>query len=243
MNVSERLRGFAFLQLTKLDERLHHFARNYIRPKAAEELPEEKMDDRLIEYPFAIRCLKNGSGRVLDVGSSPRVNQLHTTLMALGFDVYGVDRQEKKYDFPGFHYYEADIKQGLPFSDDYFDYVTCISTLEHVGLGGGRYGENKDEEGDKKAVIEMFRVLKPNGKLIITVPFGKYHEFKPYSRVYDKRLFGLFEGLNLKIEPMEFYKVNKDGIYEKTELKNIENFEAPTPGSFPLVLIQLRKFT
>lgn len=49
----------------------------------------------------------------------------------------------------------------LPFPDCYFDKVYCSEVLEHVS-------------NDKKAVSEMKRVLKKNGKLVITVPNKNY---------------------------------------------------------------------
>ena len=48
----------------------------------------------------------------------------------------------------------------LSFKDDYFDYIVCNHVIEHI----------KDDE---KAIRELSRVLKPNGKVIITVPYDK----------------------------------------------------------------------
>ncbi len=45
----------------------------------------------------------------------------------------------------------------LPFPDNYFDIVTCTEVLEHV-------------PAYEKALSEFERVLKPNGKLILTFP-------------------------------------------------------------------------
>lgn len=49
----------------------------------------------------------------------------------------------------------------LPFADATFDGVTAISTLEHV-VG---------THGDRQALSEAARVLKPGGQAIVTVPF------------------------------------------------------------------------
>ena len=242
------MRRVLFLRLTvlderlhKLDEKLHRFASGYIRPDEAKTLIKI-MNDQIIEYPFVIKHLKGKMGKILDVGSSPIINELHGVLLALGFEVHGVDRQPSRYSFEGFpkyHYHQGDIKQGLSFSDNYFDYVTCISTLEHIGRGG-RYGENEDKNGDKKAVREMVRVLRPDGELIITVPFGRYYDGSVYARIYDReRLFGLFEGL--EVEDVEFYKTNEDGVFVKTSEKDVENFEFVVPGAYPLILVLLKK--
>lgn len=54
-------------------------------------------------------------------------------------------------DYPG-----EDI-QKLTFSDNLFDLVLCNHVIEHV-------------EDDKKALQEMARILRPDGKAIITIP-------------------------------------------------------------------------
>ncbi len=46
----------------------------------------------------------------------------------------------------------------IPFKDAAFDIVLCISVLEHL-------------EEPAKAIEEMKRVLKPGGKIIVSVPF------------------------------------------------------------------------
>ncbi|MBE0410328.1 MAG: class I SAM-dependent methyltransferase [Anaerolineales bacterium] len=47
----------------------------------------------------------------------------------------------------------------LPFPDVYFDYVISIDVLEHL-------------DQDQYILREIFRILKPGGKIIITVPNG-----------------------------------------------------------------------
>lgn len=71
--------------------------------------------------------------------------------------------------------------------DASFDAVTCVSVLEHVGLGW--YGDNVEatgEEGCKagRVVAEMARVLKPGGWLFLTVPLGlaMTKDGRPFAR-------------------------------------------------------------
>lgn len=45
----------------------------------------------------------------------------------------------------------------LPYENNFFDLVICSEVLEHL-------------KNDKKALVELHRVLKPKGKLIVTVP-------------------------------------------------------------------------
>lgn len=58
----------------------------------------------------------------------------------------------------------------LPFASDSVKSLSCMHTVEHVGLG--RYGDALDPEGDRKAIRELIRVLAPGGDLLFVVPVG-----------------------------------------------------------------------
>jgi SAM-dependent methyltransferase len=81
-----------------------------------------------------------------------------------------------------FDYRPADLKisnltsnkgdlTNLPFKDNQLDSVSCLHTLEHIGLG--RYGDPIDVNGDMKAIKELSRVVTPGGSLLIAVPMGE----------------------------------------------------------------------
>ena len=86
-------------------------------------------------------------------------------------------------------YYDADIAPGratyqvditdIPFDDAFFDHVVCFHVLEHV-------------LDDRKAMRELYRVLKPHGIAYLCVPLRE--EFREDPSVTDpeekKRLFG-----------------------------------------------------
>ena len=53
-----------------------------------------------------------------------------------------------------------------------FDVVTCISTIEHVGLGA--YGEPPGaKDSDMVAMRRIRELTKPGGLLVLTVPLGE----------------------------------------------------------------------
>lgn len=89
-------------------------------------------------------------------------------------NVIGMDISENaisyaKKNFPG-RYETGDI-QNLQFSDNYFDGIVCFETIEHV-------------DDDDKAIIELKRVLKVNGVLIISIPL--HHPDTIYhKKIYD----------------------------------------------------------
>lgn len=85
----------------------------------------------------------------------------------------------------------------LPFEDNSIQSLSCMHTIEHIGLG--RYGDTLDPEGDIKAAKELTRVLAKDGDLLIVAPVGKSilrfnsHRTYSYQQVLD-----LFPDLELK---------------------------------------------
>jgi hypothetical protein len=85
----------------------------------------------------------------------------------------------------------------LPFADDSVASLSCMHTIEHVGLG--RYGDLIDYDGDIKATKELARVLSPGGTLIFVTPVGQSRiEFNAH-RIYSyQQVLALFPNLTLK---------------------------------------------
>ena len=151
--------------------------------------------DRTVEYPFVLSKIDiTKNGRILDVGCTFQSNYLAPTFIQLGWDVYGIDLRKPKLEHPNFYFVNEDIRK-TSFPDDYFDYVYAVSTLEHVGLSG-RYGVMQDDaEGDFDAVREINRILRPDGALLITVPFGQGDFCHRLHRLYTvERIKRLFSG-------------------------------------------------
>ncbi len=82
----------------------------------------------------------------------------------------------------------ADVKAdicNLPFEENQFDVVFCNHVLEHI-------------EDDKKAMSELFRVLKPNGMGIFQIPQDltletTYEDFSITSKEERKKHFGQYD--------------------------------------------------
>lgn len=73
-----------------------------------------------------------------------------------------------------------------------FDLVTCLSTIEHVGLG--RYGDQLDPWGDVKIAANLRRMLRPGGIALISFPIGPgcvvFNAHRIYSPQRRSALFG-----------------------------------------------------
>lgn len=89
---------------------------------------------------------------------------------------------------------KADLLR-LPFADNSITSLSCMHTVEHVGLG--RYGDPIDPTGDLKAIKELKRVLAPGGALLFVVPIGKstiqFNAHRIYSYAMIREYFSDFE--------------------------------------------------
>lgn len=101
----------------------------------------------------------------------------------------------------------------LHFEDDSIRSLSCMHTIEHVGLG--RYGDEIDVNNDQLAISELKRVLKKGGDLLFVVPIGKPRVVYNAHRIYSyEQVREYFSGFDLK----EFALVpdtleDKDFIY------------------------------
>lgn len=101
----------------------------------------------------------------------------------------------------------ADVKadiQNLPFEDNSFDVIFCNHVLEHV-------------EDDKKALSELFRVMKPGGWGILQVPI-RYQLEKTFEdpTITDRQerieKFGQYD--HVRVYGMDYYQKLEDAGFE-----------------------------
>ena len=83
----------------------------------------------------------------------------------------------------------ADICK-LSFPDNHLECLSCLSVLEHIGLG--RYGDKINPEGDLLAISELKRVLAFSGSLLLVVPIG----YEPKLQFNAHRIYSHFQILD-----------------------------------------------
>lgn len=74
--------------------------------------------------------------------------------------------------------------------------VSCLSVLEHIGLG--RYGDELDPAGMVKAAEQLKRILAPGGNLYLSVPVGRPRvEFNAHRLSDPEDIVSMFRPLQL----------------------------------------------
>jgi len=90
----------------------------------------------------------------------------------------------------------------LAYKDETFDYVVCVSVLEHVFE-------------TKKAVSEIYRVLKKDGVAIINTPFlyplhDEPNDYFRFTEFAYRKLFDNFSRVEVDVTPILHF-----GIFKK----------------------------
>lgn len=112
---------------------------------------------RIRAHTLVIEILRNAgkTGKILDAPAG--AGAISQKLQDAGFEVYAADMAPELFMLPGVHCEKADLNFNLPYEDEYFDCILNSNGIEHL-------------EDQYNFVRECYRILKPNGKLLITTP-------------------------------------------------------------------------
>ena len=172
-------------------------------------LQDISQNERIVEYAWVLRNIESENSRILDVGCYGTFFPI--LLASIGFEVWGIDTHNYKPRHPNFRFVRGDIRTA-PLPQGYFDVITIISTIEHIGLR---------DDGDIECMKRLRQLLREKGKLILTTPYGKPALFAGW-RVYDmERLSRICDGLS--IEKMEFFK-EEEGKWAGAEEVEVRGF-------------------
>ncbi len=103
--------------------------------------------------------------------------------------------------------YRYDITQ-IPSEDNFFNLIICYHILEHI-------------EDDKKAMEELYRVLKPSEPCIIQTPFKEGNIYEDFSkRTPEERLEAFGQEDHVRIYSVEgLQKRLKENGFKNVEIK------------------------
>lgn len=146
-------------------------------------------------------------GRILDVGCGEKIYRsifLNNEYIGIDVKVSGRKKEEKLADL----YFDG---ENIPFENNYFNFIICTEVLEHC-------------TNPSKLISEMFRVLKTDGRALITVPFiwGEHeipYDFRRYTSYGLKK-----EVNNIGFKIIQFQKDYKgfDSLI-KVSLSEVKN--------------------
>jgi len=183
---------------------------------------------RTVEYSWILAHLGDSHKKILDVGSTGSIFPIE--LASIGYDVYSIDPRSyfewNGVAHPDMKFIKGDITQA-PFTPEFFDVVIAISTIEHIGTEDF-FKASVDEAKDLKAIQEIARILKPDGKFIFTVPYRKGAPNSAKRKVSFIRLYNeetirkrLLNGIFI-IELEEYFR-KKNGFWRYALPKEMLN--------------------
>jgi SAM-dependent methyltransferase len=169
--------------------------------------------EKLLDWGWCLANLpQSPRQRVLDIGccQAPIV----PTVVALGHEVVGVDTDRLPYQLPGLTFFFGDFLE-IDFPDASFDVVVLCSVVEHIGLAG-RYAQRNIPDGDFLAMKKVAQILKPDGRVLLTVPVGKDLIFKPWHRIYgEERLPALIA--EFQVERSQYLVKERGEVWKVSE--------------------------
>lgn len=163
-------------------------------PQLFDKTETTKFDTHYIYHPaWAVRIIKKINPKFhTDISSTLTFSSILSAFIPVKF-----------YDYrpAGLHLSNLTSKKAdlhkLPFNDGSIESLSCMHTIEHIGLG--RYGDPIDHNGDLRAISELKRVLSVGGSLLFVVPIGRPRVMFNAHRIYSyDQIMSYFSDLNLE---------------------------------------------
>ena len=179
----------------------------------------------LSEIPKGKKILDAGAGE-----SQYKIYCEHLDYIAQDFAMYDGDGDSKGIQKEKRDYSNLDIVSditSIPIESDYFDAVMCIEVFEHL-------------PNPIEALLELNRVLKPGGKLILTAPFASLTHYSPYH--YATGFNKYFYEYHLKKIDHESIRIEANGNYFEflaQEVRRINTVSQKYSGKKTNLLVKL----
>jgi len=187
---------------------------------------------------FAQEFDESFTASILEIGANEE--PIAQALFDIGYlDVTGIDLFHYKYK-ANFTFIQANLFQ-YDFKGKLFDVIICLSTVEHMGLNV--YSQKEKEDKDIETMHKIASLLKPNGVVYLTIPFGIH--FKVVSspaRIYttetiQSRITPLF-----RVEKRLYFMMYNLGIIKAGTIISLEQVQS-IKGLNSGIFLKLRKRT
>lgn len=196
----------------RIDSVLDRFGISKVRPLLVDVIRSE----RAAEYGWVIRNLGLSKGDLLDVGCGR--SNFCVVLATQGFHVVALDLRDGGQRHPNLEVFVEDIlRPSDRLQGKRFDRICCISVLEHLADGD-----------DRRALVNVSKLLVQDGKILLSVPFGKRSILKDGTRwrerVYNQEdIEELMVGF--EVELSDFFKESANGIWKLVPRRDVEGLE------------------
>jgi SAM-dependent methyltransferase len=200
--------------------------------------------ERCIEIPWGLSKYSDEQ-TVLDIGYANAEERYIKSLLSLKIPyLHGLDISKREIE--GIISHLGDIRK-TNFDDNFFDFVFCISTLEHIGRDNSIYRADcieDEDQGDLDAIREIYRITKNEGKIVITLPFGKLFNFGWFIHYDENRLNTLLNACPFEILKEEFF-IYKNGWHkcDINDVKDVLYHDNEAPAAAGLVCLLLKKIS
>lgn len=176
------------------------------------------IDERIVEYPWLLSRIKSDDRLVLDAGSAlnypflldtSQLTDKKVVIQTLAPESTMSKRANVSYIF-------GDLRDTL-FKNDCFDLIASISTLEHIGMDNSKLYTNDNSHNQScpadalKVIDEIRRILKPGGRFLMTVPYGRPQNFGWLYQFDSSRLDQIINSFGSKLISRTFYKYTRRG--------------------------------
>lgn len=183
----------------------------------------EVISERIVEYPLMFSRLQylgeKEKRKILDVGCY--YSNFPIQLATMGFKTWAIDPEPYLLTHPNFVFVNGDVTD-TEFKSNTFDVVTSVSTIEHIGIG--HYKDQVEKDGDKKAISEIRRIMKPKGKLLISIPVNKTFRIGKTQRFYDTKSINELLSPEFKLQEVVYFRELKDK-WVRTKYSEIPNYK------------------
>jgi len=186
-----------------------------------QKLPEKygfRIDERIVELPWVISKLDTEKCLLLDAGSALNFkNILDLNIFnSKKVVIYTLSPEETMVRQSNVSYVYGDLRDTI-LKNNCFDEIVCVSTLEHIGMNNEFLYSNDSKFNEcntddyKDAIKEFYRLLKPGGRLFVTVPYGKYENIgwlQQFDSKMIETMINVFDGSSYVVT---YYKYFNDG--------------------------------
>ena len=220
-------KGYAIYKKLKILEILH---RKEFDSKQLKKGYGLRLDERIVEYPWFFSRLPLKEGRLLDAGSVLNFDFIitHQSLLTKNIFISTFAPEKKCFWNKGISYIYEDIRE-ICYKGNFFDWIVSLSVFEHIGLDNTKYYTNEKSKNENNldsylmVVKEFHRILKPEGVLYLSVPFGKYKNHGWLQIFNAKMIDAILETFSPSSYMENHFRYDSEGWHISSRIESAES--------------------